>query len=138
MKERAYISKNIKIPVWLFVLSFNFLAFLAGVGCLRALMLMKIYPDNNIIPYQGLFCGLAAIGIALFKNKCLEKGAYLENPETKKGTYISQKEYKTLIEFDSIQTAKKIRDTEEERKIKIEEEFARNLAEAMQKLELIK
>lgn len=138
MKEKAYISKNIKIPVWLFSLSFNFLAFLAGVGCLRALMFMKIYPDNNIIPYQGFLCGIAAIGIALFKNKCLEKGVYLENPKTKKGTYISQKEYKTLIEFDSIQTAKKIRDTEEERKIKIEEEFARNLAEAMQKLELIK
>lgn len=138
MKGRAYISKNIKIPVWLFVLSFNFLAFLAGVGCLRALMLMKIYPDNNIIPYQGLFCGLAAIGIALFKNKRLEKGAYLENPETKKGTYVSQKEYKTLIEFDNIQTAKKISDAEEDRKIKIKEEFARNLADAMQKLELIK
>lgn len=138
MKEKAYISKNIKMPVWLFALLLNLLAFLAGVGCLRALMLIKIYPDNNIISYQGLFCGLAVMGIVFLKNKCLERGAYIENPQTKKGVHINQQEYKTLIEFDSMQTARKIRESEEKRKIKIEEEFARNLADAMQKLELIK
>lgn len=100
MNEKTYISKYVRIPVWLFVLFINIFLYLSLMW-----LTLWLIPASQATDFTPVFLdGLKRAGIAIFftllKCRVMKKGVYLRNSETKKGTHISWKEYKAIREFN--------------------------------------
>ena len=100
MKKKTYVSKYIRIPVWLFLLFVNIFLYLSLMW-----LILWLIPASRATDFTSVFLdGLKRAGIATFftliKYSVMRNGVYLRNSETKKGVHISWKEYKAIREFN--------------------------------------